>query len=34
MLTATFNAFETRQAEQFNVGDVVTLKAGGPADDD
>ncbi len=30
MLTATFNAFETRQAEQFNVGDVVTLKAGGP----
>jgi len=30
MLTATFNAFDTTRAAQFNVGDVVTLKAGGP----
>ncbi|MBN3754826.1 YodC family protein [Paraburkholderia sp. Tr-20389] len=30
MLTATFDAFEaTQQAVQINVGDVVTLKAGG-----
>lgn len=29
MLTATFDAFETAQTVQFNVGDVVTLKAGG-----
>ena len=30
MLTATFDAFDTTQSVQFNVGDVVTLKAGGP----
>lgn len=30
MLTATFDAFDTAATEQFNVGDVVTLKAGGP----
>jgi uncharacterized protein YodC (DUF2158 family) len=29
MLTATFDAFETTQRVQFNVGDVVTLKTGG-----
>jgi len=30
MLTATFDAFDTTQTVQINVGDVVTLKAGGP----
>jgi uncharacterized protein YodC (DUF2158 family) len=29
MLTATYDAFETTQTVQFNVGDVVTLKTGG-----
>ncbi|HVE07956.1 MAG TPA: YodC family protein [Paraburkholderia sp.] len=30
MLTATIKPFGAPQAGQFNVGDVVTLKAGGP----
>jgi uncharacterized protein YodC (DUF2158 family) len=30
MLTATFNPFGAPQNGQLNVGDVVTLKAGGP----
>ncbi|MEX3931533.1 YodC family protein [Paraburkholderia phymatum] len=29
MLTATYDAFDTTQTVQFNVGDVVTLKTGG-----
>ena len=30
MLTATIDVFETPLAARFNVGDVVTLKEGGP----
>jgi uncharacterized protein YodC (DUF2158 family) len=30
MLTATLKPFDTTRTSQFNVGDVVTLKAGGP----
>ncbi|MEZ0603983.1 YodC family protein [Paraburkholderia sp. IW21] len=30
MLTATIDAFETQPAARFDVGDVVTLKGGGP----
>jgi uncharacterized protein YodC (DUF2158 family) len=30
MLTASLKPFDTLQIGQFNVGDVVTLKAGGP----
>ena len=30
MLTATIDAFQTPLAASFNVGDVVTLKEGGP----
>ena len=30
MLTATFDRFDTPSITSFNVGDVVTLKAGGP----
>jgi uncharacterized protein YodC (DUF2158 family) len=30
MLTATLDAFNTQQAMRFSVGDVVTLKSGGP----
>ncbi|NPT43537.1 DUF2158 domain-containing protein [Paraburkholderia sp. 1N] len=30
MLTATIDVFETPAAARFNVGDVVTLKEGGP----
>jgi uncharacterized protein YodC (DUF2158 family) len=30
MLTATLDVFETDSAVRFNVGDVVTLKDGGP----
>ena len=30
MLTATIAAFDTEPAARFNVGDVVTLKEGGP----
>ncbi|WP_144141715.1 YodC family protein [Paraburkholderia sp. BCC1884] len=30
MLTATIDAFDTPPAACFNVGDVVTLKEGGP----
>ena len=30
MLTATIDVFETPPAARFNVGDVVTLKEGGP----
>lgn len=30
MLTATFDAFDTTQTVQVIVGDVVTLKTGGP----
>ena len=30
MLTATIDAFQTPPAASFNVGDVVTLKEGGP----
>ncbi|MEI5999603.1 YodC family protein [Paraburkholderia bengalensis] len=29
MLTATLDAFDTAQTAQINIGDVVTLKAGG-----
>lgn len=29
MLTATYDAFDTTQTAQLNVGDVVTLKTGG-----
>jgi uncharacterized protein YodC (DUF2158 family) len=30
MLTATLEAFDTSSIASFNVGDVVTLKSGGP----
>ncbi|CAB3772738.1 YodC family protein [Paraburkholderia humisilvae] len=30
MLTASLKPFDTPQTSRFNVGDVVTLKAGGP----
>jgi uncharacterized protein YodC (DUF2158 family) len=30
MLTATIDAFQSSPTVQFNVGDVVTLKQGGP----
>ncbi|MFC0402769.1 YodC family protein [Paraburkholderia rhizosphaerae] len=30
MLTASLKPFDTSQTGQFNVGDVVTLKVGGP----
>lgn len=30
MLTATIDTFHTSATTHFNVGDVVTLKAGGP----
>ena len=30
MLTTTIDAFETPPADRFSVGDVVTLKEGGP----
>lgn len=30
MLTATLDAFDTSSVTSYNVGDVVTLKSGGP----
>lgn len=30
MLTATLDAFDTPSVTSYNVGDVVTLKSGGP----